>query len=107
MGSASICNATSLSINSGSSGLIRNKNTSIGNHNYSYSVSHIQFDGCGEGAYLSGLTIKAYKGATVINICTVNTGSKSGSYYVPSTGYYDYKMVNNSPKHVSITFTFS
>ena len=104
-GYASISSAAS--INSGSSYKFMSRNCSIGNHNYSYNVSHILYDGCSEGAYLPGLTIKAYKGATVINICTVNTSSKSGSYYVPSTGSYDFKMVNNTGKHVSISFTFS
>ena len=106
-GYASICNATSLSINSGSSGTITTRNCSSGNHNYSYDVSYVKFDGCAIGTYLSGLTIKSHKGNTVLNICTVNKDSKSGIYYIPSSGTYTYKMHNNATQHVSITFTFS
>lgn len=106
-GYASICNAYSLSINSGSSGYITTKTCSVGNHNYSYNVSYVLFDGCAVGAYLNGLTIKSHKGNTVLNICTVNKGSKSGSYYIPYSGSYTYKMHNGSTKHVAITFTFS
>lgn len=104
---ASISNATSLSINSGSSGKITTRNCSLGNHNYSYNVSYVKFDGCATGAYLSGLTIKSHKDPTVLNICTVNQSSKSGLYYIPSSGNYTYRMHNNATKHVSITFTFS
>lgn len=102
---ATVSNA--VSINSGSSYKFLTRNCSIGNHNYSYNVSYVKFDGCATGAYLSGLTIKSHKDPTVLNICTVNQSSKSGLYYIPSSGNYAYKMHNNATKHVSITFTFS
>ncbi len=102
---ASISNAAS--IDSGSSYGFMSRNCSSGNHNYSYNVSYVLFDGCAVGAFLNGLTIKAHKGATQVNVCTVNTSSKSGKYYIPSSGKYDFKMHNDAIKHVAITFTFS
>ena len=106
-GYATISSAKTLSINSGSAGNITTRNCSIGNHNYSYNVSYILFDGCAVGAYLNGLSIKSHKGNTTLNICTVNKSSKSGLYYIPSSGDYVYKMHNGATKHVTITFTFS
>lgn len=106
IGYASICSAAS--INSGSSDYIKSPSCSVGNHNYSYSVSYVHFDGLAVGAFISGLKVKAKKTpSTVINICNVNKSSGSGLYYIPYSGTYEYRLYNNSSKHVTITYSFS
>ena len=100
-------NAYSAVINSGSSVLMFERNCASGPHNYNCNVSYVKFDGLAEGNYYYGLKVRATKGITILNICSINSMYKSGTYIVPSAGTYSYRLYNQSDRKVTIQFSFS
>lgn len=106
-GYASICSATTFSINNNYAALVETHSISQGKHDYGCYTSYIYYDGLAVGTFIPGLRLRANKGGDSDLVCEVNSSYKSGKYTITTGGSHQYKLHNNSGKHVSITFSIN
>lgn len=104
-GYASICNA--YSIDNNYTALVATHDISKGKHDYGCYTSYIHYDGLAVGSFIPGLRLRANKGGDSDLVCEVTSSYKSGKYTITTGGSHQYKLHNNSGKHVSITFSIN
>ena len=107
-GFASVSNAATknFTLNPGVTGQVDYISKSAGTYSYSYAITYVHFDGLPVGAFMPGLDFEV-SGSNPSTICSVNSTTKSGSYYLSSGGYHYYRVCNNSSKKVIVNGTYS
>lgn len=107
MAFASVSNAYSGTISSGSFSSVGTSTLSKKSNSYSYYISFIQYNGLPEGAHMAGLRLRADQGNDSNFVCSVNTNQGGGTYTVKNTGSHTYRLYNSTGRNVTITGSFT